>query len=65
MTSLELHEHMTPEQHKRWMSMPDEVYELSKKFVEKRVAVGQSVRQAIECVDESYRENINLDDVPF
>lgn len=65
MTSLELHEHMTPEQHIRWMAMSDMVYDTSKLMVKKRVERGQNILEAIDTVDKSYVAIMNLDNVPF
>ena len=65
MTSLELHEYMTPEQHQRWMLMTEEVYFKAKEAIECMLSDGISIIEAVRVIDALYTETINTKDVPF
>ena len=65
MTSLELHEYLTPEQHQRWMRMGENEYDLAVEQVHRLAISGASICQAIKLVDELHLATMNLDSVPF
>ena len=65
MTSLELHEYLTPEQHQRWMKMVENDYDLAVEQVYRLTISGASIYQAIKLVDELHLATMNLDSVPF
>lgn len=65
MTSLELHEYMTPEQHARWSAMPEDVYLRAKTAVDYMLLDGVGIHMAINMVDERYSEYLDLKEIPF
>ena len=64
MTSLELHEHLTPEQHERWINLPEHKYDAALEQVRFLIENGVPIIAAIVNVDK-YVGKFNLDDVPF
>lgn len=65
MTSLELHEYLTPEQHERWMSLNDSDYQSLVNLVLELQSSGKSIIESVNLVDKAYQQHINLDDCPF